>query len=113
MKVFGEKPSTIMLSAILAVMIATVLFLVWQKYTRPTAIGDYEGRVVDRWADYAEGDQGSKPRFQLAVETSEGKRITVRVDPTVYESARVGMRVQSKSGQIVLIEPSQSTSGSK
>ena len=65
---------------------------------------DYEGKIVDRWADYVETEQGSRPRFRVLVETDEGKRFPVRVDANVYESARVGMRIKSRSGQVVLIE---------
>src|SRR5215510_12240146 len=65
---------------------------------------DFEGTIVDRWSDYAETQQGSYPRLALVVESSDGKRFTVRVDPTVYESAKVGMRIKSKSGQVVLID---------
>lgn len=68
------------------------------------ANSDYEGKIVDRWADYADKEQGSRPLFRLVVESDEGKRVTVRVDPNVYESARVGMRIKSRSGQVVLID---------
>lgn len=68
---------------------------------------DYEGRIVDRWADHVDTSQGSSPIFRLVVESDEGKRSTVRVDPNVYESARVGMRIKSRSAQVVLIDSVQ------
>jgi len=74
---------------------------------------DYEGRIVDRWADYSDSQQGSRPFFRLLVESNDGKRVTVRVDPNVYESARVGMRIKSRSGQVVLIDTDQNQSGSR
>ena len=76
------------------------------------ASSDYEGKVVDRWADYANTQQGARPFFRLVVESDEGKRFTVRVDPNVYESARVGMRIKSRSGQVVLIDTDRTSSGS-
>ena len=86
--------------------IATVMVVVWHRSTVPVDT-DYEGTIVDRWADYTESDQGSRPRLALVVESRDHKRLTVRVDPNVYESGRVGMRIKSKGCQIVLIEPQQ------
>ena len=88
---------------------AALLLLAWQKSTQRLGSGDYEGKIVDRWSDYAETNQGSLPRFRLVVESPDGKRFTVKVDANVYESARVGMRIKSRGGQIVLIESEQKT----
>jgi hypothetical protein len=74
---------------------------------------DFEGTVVNRWADYMETQEGSRPRFRLVIESSDGKRFSVRVEPAVYESARIGMRIKSKAGQIVMIESEQKTDGGK
>jgi hypothetical protein len=92
------------MSVIIVAMIATLILLVRQKSSTPIQIADFEGTIVDRWADYAESDQGSRPRMALVVESSVGKRFTVGVEPGLYESARVGMRIKRKLGQIVLIE---------
>lgn len=86
-------------------MLVTVVVLVWQRSTKPVSTDDYEGTIVERWADYAETQEGSRPRMRLLVESQDGKRFTVGVDSNVYESAKVGMRIRSRSGQIVLIEP--------
>jgi hypothetical protein len=51
--------------------------------------------------------------LRLLVESQDHKRFTVKVDPNVYESAKVGMRIKSRAGQIVLIEPERSTTSSK
>jgi len=87
------------------IMLCGLFYLIWGgKETN----ADFEGTIVDRWSDYVETSQGSFPRLRLVVESSNGKRITVKVDPTVYESARVGMRIKSKSGQVVLIDSDRS-----
>lgn len=109
-RLFGAKSSTIVISFLVVAMAATLALLVWQKSTRPLDKGDYEGTIVDRWADYAESDQGSHPRLALVVESQDGKRFTVKVDPNVYESAKVGMRIRSRAGQIVLIDSERSSS---
>lgn len=90
------------------VFLALVVLFVWHNKDE-RVIGDYDGRIVDRWADYTESDQGSRPRFRLAVESPDGKRFTVKVDANVYESARVGMRIKNRGGQVVLIESEQRT----
>ena len=91
----------------------TLALLMWEKSTTPSQIIDYEGTIVERWADYAETDQGSRPHLALLVESRDGKRITVKVDPNVYESARVGMRIKSQAGQIVLIDSERSSTSGK
>ena len=97
--------------AIVVAMLVTLAILVKQKSTKPEDTSDYEGTIVDRWADYAETTEGSRARLALVVESQDGKRFTVKVDPNVYESARVGMRIKSKSGQVVLIDSDQSGPG--
>ena len=101
--ILGVRPSILIPNIVIVLMLATFAGIVWQK-SNQRSVGDYEGRIVDRWADYFEGREGSQPRLRLVVETQEGKRLTVKVDPTVYEAAKVGMRIRSRSGQIVLIE---------
>jgi hypothetical protein len=108
-----EKLSTILVGALVLAMLATGVLLVWQKSTQRVMTGDYDGRIVDRWGDYSESEQGSRPRFQLLVESEDGKRFRVKVDASVYESARVGMRIKNRNGQIVLIDSEQRTTGSK
>lgn len=103
-RVFKDRLSTVIISIITVAMIVTLVMLVWHRSNTPASTADYEGTVVDRWADYAETQYGSKPRLALVVESVDGKRFTVRVEPTVYESARVGMRIRSKSGQVILVE---------
>ena len=90
--------------AVLAVLSAFLCY----AYSGRVTSSDYEGKIVDRWADYTQSTQGSRPYFRLVVESADGKRTTVRVDENVYESARVGMRIRSRNGQAVLIDSPQS-----
>ena len=103
-RLFDAKLSTAVLSILIVAMLTTLVALVWQKSTQPVDTKDYDGRIVDRWADYAESDQGSRPRFRVLLESRDGKRFTVAVDANVYESAKVGMQIKSRAGQIVLID---------
>jgi hypothetical protein len=99
--------SKIVTFVIIVGMLATLGVLVWHNSTTPVDTSDYDGIIVDRWADYAESREGSQTRLRLVVE-SQGKRFTVKVDPNVYDSAKVGMRIKSRSGQVVLIDSSAS-----
>lgn len=103
-----DRFSTILIAIMAVAMVITLTIVVGKRATVPSATSDYEGVIVDRWADYAESQYGSRPRLALVVESAGGKRFTVGVDPNVYESARVGMKIKSQSGQIVLIEPGAS-----
>ena len=100
------KLSTLFVAALVVVMLGVLVLLAWQRSTQQ-ATGDYEGVIVERWAGYSESDLGSRPYFRLQIELKDGGRTTVRVDPNVYESARVGMRIKSRSGQIVLVDSQQ------
>ena len=106
---FQSKLTNIVVVAVLIVAFALVLWWAWQKWTNPAHAGDYEGRIVDRWADNSGGAENYQPSLALLIESADGKRFTVKVDPNVYESARVGMRVRSRAGQIVLIESDAKT----
>lgn len=99
-----ESLRSVLVVVFVVIMFGTLGLVLWQKWSKPLVPADYEGRIVDRWADYYETREGSMPRLRLVVETQDGKRLTVKVEPTVYESAKVGMRIRSRAGQIVLIE---------
>ena len=101
----GDKTLKIVVLSLLGVVVA-LLFAAWLNGTRSTQRGDYEGRIVDRWADTGGQAESYQPRLSLLIESNDGRRFTVRVDPMVYESARVGMRIRSRSGQVVLIDQS-------
>ena len=104
-RLFREKLLTIVAGVLVLAVLVTVVLLVWQKGSQRVDTSDFDGRIVDRWADYAEStSRGSQPYFRLSVEGDNGKRFSVKVDPSVYESAKVGMRIKRRAGQIVLIE---------
>ena len=105
-RVLKERLTTVIVGALMLAMLATLILLDWQKSTQRVNT-DYEGRIVDRWRDYAESQEGSRPRLHLVIETEDSKRLIVNVDPNVYESAKVGMRIKSTLGQVVLINTEQ------
>jgi hypothetical protein len=91
-------------------LLSLLFFYIWGG--RATS-SDYDGKIVDRWADYTQSEQGSRPYFRLLVESNDGKRFTVKVDSNVYESARVGMRIKSTGGQVVLIDSDRNSTSNK
>jgi len=105
LRFFERKTTKIAVLGLLVFVVIAVLFIAWQKATNPAQPADYEGRIVDRWADNSGAAESYQPRLALVIESTDGRRFTVKVDPNVYESARVGMRIRSRSGQVVLIEP--------
>ena len=111
LRFFQSKATTIVATTPIIVTFVLVLWWAWQKWTTPARPGDYEGRIVDRWVDNSGAAEGYQPSLALLIESADGKRFTVKVDPNVYESARVGMRIRSKSGQVVLIESPRESIG--
>jgi hypothetical protein len=109
---FKEKTTRIVLLSLLSFVFLAILVVAWQKWTKPAPPADYEGRIVDRWADNSGAAENYQPHLYLVIEAND-KRVTVEVEPTVYESARVGMRIKSRSGQAVLIDSDQGPSGNK
>ena len=91
---------------VLGAILVSMFVLAWQLANQQTRT-DFEGTIVDRYADYAETQEGSRPAFRLMVESETHERFKVRVDPGVYESAKIGMRIKSKSGKIELIDSQQ------
>ena len=109
----GEKLFRLGIGFLLIAGLFTLALLMWERSTAPSQTIDYEGTIVERWADYAETDQGSRPRLALLVESQDGRRFTVKVDPNVYESAKIGMRIRSRAGQIVLIDSDRKATSGK
>jgi hypothetical protein len=116
----GRRALALNLDAVLggivvAALLGGLVFLAWNHYDRTSAPPeDYEGTIVDRWAGANESSYGTRPYFGLLIEAPDGKRTTVRIDPDTYELARVGMRIKSRAGKVILIEttPSPSPKGS-
>lgn len=88
---------------VLGAFLVSILFLAWKQANQQSKT-DFEGTVIDRYADYSETQQGSRPRMQLLIESEDHKRFTVKVEPGVYESAKIGMRIKSESGKIELVD---------
>lgn len=104
-RLFREKLLTTIAGVLIVAAVVTVVLLVWQKGSQRVDTSDFDGRIVDRWAGYDESStRGSRPYFRLTVAGDDDKQFTVRVDPSVYESAKVGMRIKRRAGQIVLID---------
>ncbi len=91
---------------VLGAILVSMFFLAWQLANQQTRT-DFEGTIVDRYADYAETQEGSRPAFRLTVESETHERFKVKVEPGIYESAKIGMRIKSKSGKIELIDSQQ------
>ena len=112
-RLFKRKLSTSLLGLLVVATLLTFTVVIWQKSTQPVNTSDYDGTIVDRWADYTQSEQGSRPYFRLLVESNDGKRFSVKVDPNIYESARIGMRIKSRDGQVVLIDSERSSTSNK
>jgi len=112
-RLFKRKLSTSLLGLLVVATLLTFAVVIWQKSTQPVNTSDYDGTIVDRWADYTQSEQGSRPYFRLLVESNDGKRFSVKVDPNIYESARIGMRIKSRDGQVVLIDSERSSTSNK
>ena len=112
-RLFKRKLSTSLLGLLVVATLLTFAVVIWQKSTQPVNTLDYDGTIVDRWADYTQSEQGSRPYFRLLVESNDGKRFSVKVDPNIYESARIGMHIKSRDGQVVLIDSERSSTSNK
>ena len=112
-RLFKRKLSTSLLGLLVVATLLTFAVVIWQKSTQPVNTSDYDGTIVDRWADYTQSEQGSRPYFRLLVESNDGKRFSVKVDPNIYESARIGMHIKSRDGQVVLIDSERSSTSNK
>ena len=86
---------------LLILAFCALFYFIYHRRANP----DYAGRIIERWADYSQTAQGSQPYFRLLVESDDGRHFEARVDSIIYEKARVGMRIKSEKGQIVLIDP--------
>jgi hypothetical protein len=109
---FAGPATKVVVLSLVVIAVAALLLVAWQKLSSPSRT-DYEGRIVDRWAENGGQAEGHQPYLVLVIESSDGKRFSVRVDPNVYESARVGMRIRSRAGQIVLIDSDRISTGNK
>jgi hypothetical protein len=91
-----ERASTVrnVLAIILILGVVLALFVFAYKSRTGLNPSEYEGKVIDKWAGYSHSDEGSFPYFRLLIEKGDGQRLTVAVDQTVYDQARVGMWIK-------------------
>ncbi len=100
------QPKTIIWLVVILAVLSLTLWGVYRFLAPPHGVyrDEYQGRIVDRWAQYSESEQGSTPQFRLLVEGDDQKRFIVSVAPEIYERSKVGMQVKkSKDGGIVLL----------
>jgi hypothetical protein len=98
-------PRTI-LSFVLILLFATLLC--WSVYKfRSATTGpfrtEYEGRIIDKWADHSQSEQGSQPYFRLIIRSSDNQQFTVSVSSEIYDRAKVGMFVKKTAAGIEFI----------
>ena len=89
-------PRTILVLVGILVFIAVLMGGLYRYRSSPDGPfrQEYEGKIVEKCARYAESKEGSKPMFRLLVEDKNKVRFTVAVAPDVYERAEVGMRIK-------------------
>lgn len=98
MKVLGKEGEdsharTIGGAILILVFVVGLLFVVYKAGSSLNPV-EYEGRIVDKWAGYHHGDEGSTPYFRFMIETDNGQKLTVATDRDTYEQAKVGMRIR-------------------
>ena len=95
------------------VVLATLVGVFWLSYTvRPgNHPAEYEGVVVDKWAGYQETDDGSVPYFRLLVELTNGQKLTIRVEPDLYNQAKVGLMIRKSSKGLEIIPAAANRAG--
>jgi len=106
------KTENLVWGLVLVCIFAALTWLAWAIWRRPVPL-NYEGVVVEKWAGYAETDEGSRPYYRLVIESEPGQRTTLRVAPDIYHRAEVGMRIKESPSGIELSPPAVSTPGSR
>ena len=100
------QPKTILWLVVILAVLSLTFWGVYRFWAPPRGVyrDEYQGRIVDRWAQYSETEQGSTPQFRLLVEGDDQKRFIVSVSPDIYERSKVGMQVKKrKDGGIELL----------
>jgi hypothetical protein len=98
-------PRTILWLLAILVCITAVLWSVY--FFRSTKTGpfrqEYEGQIVEKWADYSHSEQGSQPYFRLMVKGRDSQQFSVSVSSEIYDRAKVGMFVRKTDAGVELI----------
>ena len=102
-------PRTILWLLAILVCITAVLWSVY--FFRSTKTGpfrqEYEGQIVEKWADYSHSEQGSQPYFRLMVKGRDSRQFSVSVSSEIYDRAKVGMFVRKTDAGVELIANEQ------
>ena len=109
----GERRSHVMVAVWGVVILTGFITILWLSYRvqRNISSAKYEGVIVEKWADYQETDDGSRPRFRLMLDLENGQRITIGVPSHLYNQARVGARIRKTSAGIELIDAATDKTG--
>ena len=110
-EVEGERKSHAMVAVWGLVILTGFIGILWFTYRvqRTTHPAEYEGVVVEKWAGYQETEEGSRPHFRIILELETGQKLTIGVQPDLYNQARVGSRIRKTSAGIELIPVSDKT----
>lgn len=102
----GERKSRVSALVWGLVILTGFVAILWFSYRVQQNIfpPEYKGVIVEKWADYQETDQGSRPHFWLLLEMENGQRLTVGVSSHLYNQAKVGSRIQKTSAGIEFID---------
>jgi hypothetical protein len=105
------RPKTILWLILILAALALLFAGIYRAWAPPHGVyrAQFEGRIVDKWADYGETELGSVPQFRLLVEGGNRNRFVVSVSPDIYERSKVGMKVRrTERGNIeLMIDESQ------
>ena len=95
------------------VILAGFIGILWLSYRvqRNMHPAEYEGVVVEKWADYQETEQGSRPYFRLMLELENGQQLTIGVQRDLFNQARVGSRIRKTSEGIQLMHAATDKTG--
>jgi hypothetical protein len=92
----------------LALIFLVITLLFWSLFKfRSAKTGpfrtEYEGRIIDKWADHTQSEQGSQPYFRLVIRSSDNQQFTVSVSSEIYDRSKVGMFVRKTDAGIEFI----------
>ena len=109
----GERKSHVMVAVWGLVILAGFIAVLWVSYRvqRSTHPAEYEGVIVEKWANYQETEEGSRPQFRLLLELANGQRLTIGVPSDFYNQARVGSRIRKTSEGIELMHAATDKTG--
>ncbi|HYJ86113.1 MAG TPA: hypothetical protein VEW46_08670 [Pyrinomonadaceae bacterium] len=106
---FISSTKNLVWGTVIIALLIGALFLIY-KAKRATRPAEYEGRIIDKWAGYTHSELGSRPYFQLLLETRGGQRITVSIDQDLYQRVKVGTWIKKTKTGVELGQVNPATS---